>query len=545
MQGIGKVFHPSTSESIRTAIEKKLNSASSPWDRLPLLIQLTRCKNDPDYTYRYAVEAFNTAKELDDKFWTALSLRALSMYFLRTSQQLEAVRSLKEASSIFGRLNDSVNKAETDRILAQTLIMRRDYDTAMKLLFNIVPIFKTLSDPENLALTYSSIGEVYRIAGDHSKAIRYYHRALSIAIASDIVIVLGALYLHLAASYRGLGDTANYRRYTVKSLIASRNVNNLAGIAVAIGNLANSYIDQQMFTSAENYVRHSGKLYRKLGYKPHEATSWGRLGRIYEHKGELQKAFRCHKRGIALALKGDDKLLLGTLYESLGGFCMTTGRLAEGIKYLKKGVSLIDETGDRFHRHRAYMLLAQAYERTGETASALQYYKESNRIKEEYINNQKLLQASRAEISLQLRSLKNKLRKEESKNNNLQKRREEQEAKLVSLTLSLIQEEEKNRRTINCSIENKKQTSLGNWEIFARQFHKVYDTFYFKLIRDYPALTQMELKVCSLIRIGLSSKEISALLCISVRTVDRHREEIRKRLGLPPRFSLHTFIADL
>jgi len=45
-------------------------------------------------------------------------------------------------------------------------------------------------------------------------------------------------------------------------------------------------------------------------------------------------------------------------------------------------------------------------------------------------------------------------------------------------------------------------------------------------------LTQREREVCSLVKNGLTSKEIAKLMDISCRTVDRHRENIRRKFGI-------------
>lgn len=45
-------------------------------------------------------------------------------------------------------------------------------------------------------------------------------------------------------------------------------------------------------------------------------------------------------------------------------------------------------------------------------------------------------------------------------------------------------------------------------------------------------LTSKELRVADLICMDFSSKEIAAIMCISVRTVETHRDNIRRKLGL-------------
>lgn len=56
--------------------------------------------------------------------------------------------------------------------------------------------------------------------------------------------------------------------------------------------------------------------------------------------------------------------------------------------------------------------------------------------------------------------------------------------------------------------------------------------FVSNLSRDAAALTPTELRVSTLIRRGLSAKEIAAVESISVQTVSTHRRSIRRKLGI-------------
>ena len=49
------------------------------------------------------------------------------------------------------------------------------------------------------------------------------------------------------------------------------------------------------------------------------------------------------------------------------------------------------------------------------------------------------------------------------------------------------------------------------------------------------SLTSRESEICDLIRSGLSSKQISEALSLSLATVQKHREHIRRKLGLTGR----------
>jgi DNA-binding CsgD family transcriptional regulator len=70
-------------------------------------------------------------------------------------------------------------------------------------------------------------------------------------------------------------------------------------------------------------------------------------------------------------------------------------------------------------------------------------------------------------------------------------------------------------------------------EEFNVRFKGVYESFYIKLQEIAPELTPSELNICALIRLNLSSKEISTLTNRTVGTVENIRISIRKKLDLP------------
>lgn len=73
------------------------------------------------------------------------------------------------------------------------------------------------------------------------------------------------------------------------------------------------------------------------------------------------------------------------------------------------------------------------------------------------------------------------------------------------------------------------------YEHIRRNLHQIADPTLQKVQSTSSKLTPKELQVCSMIRQGLTVKEIAQLLHLSPRTVDKHRENIRKKLGITDR----------
>ena len=70
-------------------------------------------------------------------------------------------------------------------------------------------------------------------------------------------------------------------------------------------------------------------------------------------------------------------------------------------------------------------------------------------------------------------------------------------------------------------------------------------TFGEKLSEKRIKLTHRQLEICNLIRNGFSNKEISSLLHISERTTEKHRANIRKKLGIKKDYNLLFFLKAL
>lgn len=97
-------------------------------------------------------------------------------------------------------------------------------------------------------------------------------------------------------------------------------------------------------------------------------------------------------------------------------------------------------------------------------------------------------------------------------------------------TIDLIRNLEKN-------IDN----SLFN--TFDTHFSHIHEKFYDNLKNIVPDISPAELRVCALLRMNLSSKEIAALINISPGSVDVMRTKIRKKLGLSdPKINLTSYL---
>ena len=165
-----------------------------------------------------------------------------------------------------------------------------------------------------------------------------------------------------------------------------------------------------------------------------------------------------------------------------------------------------------------------------------------------------------------------------SRNRRMKLERREQEAKrqsesikreldfknreLVSYTVNFVQ---KNQlfEDLNTSIAEIKKTSsdtdrktlIGmeriikkhlqidrDWEDFKVRFENLHSGFFDHLLKDNPALTSNDLRLCALTKMNFSIKEISDMMGISAESVKTARYRLKKKLSLPSDSTINDYL---
>ncbi|MGN1245479.1 MAG: tetratricopeptide repeat protein [Muribaculaceae bacterium] len=80
---------------------------------------------------------------------------------------------------------------------------------------------------------------------------------------------------------------------------------------------------------------------------------------------------------------------------------------------------------------------------------------------------------------------------------------------------------------------------------FKVYFEQVHPNFFVCLRELHPQLTQIDIRLCAFLYLGLSTKEIAAITCKEVRSVETARLRLRKKLALAPGSDLSLYLHSL
>ena len=128
--------------------------------------------------------------------------------------------------------------------------------------------------------------------------------------------------------------------------------------------------------------------------------------------------------------------------------------------------------------------------------------------------------------------------------NNLLNRIKAACTEVLNSTLSISSESKKDLKKLN-TVTKENLRLEKDWEEFKTSFESVYENFFTILKERYPDLTSRELKLCAMVKLEKSMREIGDALGISEHSVKTARYRLRKKLNIQRSSNLKEFLNQL
>ena len=400
---------------------------------------------------------------------------------------------------------------------------------------------------------------------------------------------LGMIYNSLAGNFKDLDDMASAKSYYGKAKKAFDGRGDKRAVVMVYNNLGAIYRKVNLLDSALYVYGEARKLLITLNNSFLLAQNTLNMGNVYEQKGDLDQAETAFLRCLQLSESSKlqygvllSTLNLGNLYRLKKDFPRSKDWLNRALQ-LSNNMGLVREKGlvlerlswlarDTNNFEEAYAQSVQAAaiqdslasESVKKEVQALQEKFENENSENEVLslktkNQQATLGLLAAGIGIlllvtfilyvlyrQKRLLAQKLLAE-SEREVLSKAIQVKDMELTAQALQLLQIKkrmEESAEDADGTSEEKKERfpARESFDLLLQDFENRISTsnedFYQKLLRAYPELKPSELKLCSYLRLNLSTKELAEILNKSSRTIENTRFSIRKKMGLGPEDNL-------
>jgi tetratricopeptide (TPR) repeat protein len=369
----------------------------------------------------------------------------------------------------------------------------------------------------------------------------------------------------LGLLFNDLNDYPRAVEYLDRALSISEGIGDKELIAIATGNLGLAHANIPDFPLSLKYYECALSLSEEIGAR--RPAGYWMLG-IACVKSELGENAEAIDRLVRVVSYLRDELqtsemLAEAVYE-LGKVLVRQGKNIEGVARLEEAKLLAIESGEKNVELKIYKVLAETYATTGEVVKALGQFQKHYVLNEQIYTGEakKRIEAFNIKVAIANKERDAKLARQDAeiqqlRADNLQQQVAMQASamaaqadlldKFRSQVVQVFQEMGEPLtalKKIKEKLHELPQQEIDFQKIEA-DFAQAHPEFRTRLIQKFPELTDTEIRVCMLLKLGLKTIDAARLMSISERTIDGHRNNLRKKLGLKPSDNLGKFLQSV
>lgn len=472
------------------------------------------------------------------------------------------------AGNLISKTGDSLKIATYFVNKANLLSHRGDYATAIGLYLQASEIYQNEKKLPELAQVYNNIGTENRNLKNFVKSIEYYNLAEEIFRKENDINNLSKINSNIGVSYAEMDSLNRAVEFYEKALLYAYKLNNPHRLAPLLLNTANIYEKKSDFKRASELFTKSLQLCKENNIAYGVLLNHANLGNLNNLMGNYSEALSHLDSALNYSqiMKLPKKESL--IYERYVRVFKNLKDYKSALYYQEKFQVLSDSLMNS-EKLRQIMELQEKYETAQKEAKITElvsknsqkklmifyilagtlviiiwgvwvYFKKRLAIKEnellteKSINLENSLSIKNKELFqkvmniAQLTEHNNQIIEELSK---ISKNKGSDQINLMSGEL----------KKLIAKLESESESS-AIWSEFELRFKELHNEFFKKLTEEFPTISPAELKIISLIRMNLSSKEISLILNRSISTIENTRNSIRKKLNVPTNENLTSFI---
>jgi hypothetical protein len=455
-------------------------------------------------------EALNLAEEYNFEPQKAMIYNNMGVIYYSRGELEKAEYYLLKAIDINKKSGVKKELFNNYNNLGGVYIKHKDYNRALEM--SLLAI-QQLDDGKDVYLYYSmqnNIATIYLLKNDPNLAISYLSNAKEHQIRYGFISDLVQTYASLSRAFEMIGMKDSARLYIEKSLLQTQAINN-------------KHIESQILQETAAFSERNGNI--KKAYEALKKVSQinDSISQIdnQQKMNDLERMYFADKK-----IRENELEIQNITLQKLASDRLWIISASVAILLVIVVLYLINYSKNKEKERKSEEVLLQRQAELYEKEKELQRQKELDL-------NDTIDKQNRELASYTLYLIKN--------NEFISDIKDE----LKQLLLELNPKDRHNREHIRELINKlNQQHSTDNWEEFSYYFEKVHPSFYHNLEKHYPDLTVKERRLCAFLKLGLSSKEISAITFKEVRSVESARNRLRKKLEISPEDNLTDFLQN-
>lgn len=540
--------------------------------------------------------ALHTLEQIGTPSEYANAQNLLGLILMNEGSYFSADSVYNQALISYSNANDNLGIAKVHHNLGVVAFYRNDLEESVSYYLQAVHEADKHGDIELSAQISNNLGLVFTTQKDYGRAILYLRKALDKYEKTNDLKGKAKTLSGIGTAYFNQAQYDSSFKFHNRALLIFEKIGNLPGRSESLNNLAEVLIEKKNFKEALTLLQLSDSLRNVSGDAYGLAITAKNFGKVYSGLGLYKLAENAFNDAYTKAsnlsadwLLAEVLLTRSLFFESQGDYkkalldWKARTVLNEEI-YSKERTQTIAELETRYKSEKSRADLALRdnqiiiLEKEGQKLEILViliicisllagvfafFIQYKNQLKH---RNNIAIAAKDLEIQKNQKELEEK-RRESAENELLISANQQAQIKselnfkkreLTQLALYINQQNEAleslrnelgslkpgDNKKLERDLEQRLNISKQR-EAFEMNVDLMNEDFYHQLSTRYPSLTENDKKLCAMIRLGLSSKEIASIVSISPKSVDMNRYRLRKKLELSADEDLSTFLTNL
>lgn len=514
-----------------------------------------REKTSPEEAYLTAAKALKLAKE-EDRLLQGEINQLLGKIFYDQGAFLQAMEYYHEADAIYVESNDTDRHAHNQLELAKVYYYLKQPSKSLELISQARGYFEKEQNNGALAEVYGQLGHMYEKAEEYDTAWYYEHKALKLHEQFGDSAGIARVYENLGSILEDREDYAAARGWFEQAAHYNTILKNEVALVGNLNNVGDSYRKMGVLDSAYFFTNRALEISKGLELRYQESSALRDLSKVFLDSGESKVAYQYLDESSQLYEElysqeaGKQVALLQTLYDlerknaEISDLenqqrierIKRVGIMAGGFSLLLIGGIVVSRQRLKIRKNQQLMKQEKELHRAELQNSELQ----ADQLKMELKHKQ--LQEKHLELELELgqKALASRMLQLIEKNKLLEDLREDIYELEDEVPVATQKKVKYIANQISYSFNHDKA-----WEDFRKSFEQIHSGFFDKLKKESSELTANDLRICALMRINLSSKDIASLLGISTDSLRVARYRLRKKLNIEQGDNLRKFILSV
>ena len=427
------------------------------------------------------------------------------------------------------------------------------YELAAGLCDAALPALRASGDEENLGECLSLQGAAYHRLGIFDLALTAMEECYKLDVESGDPERISSSLNNLAGTYLVLGDFEMAEKMILDAIEEEKKRESPDALSVRYGMAADVFNKQGRYADAEKYASEAYRLDTEAGQTVKAAIRLSQLAEIYLDAGKLNDASRCLGQAAPVFESAREIHSLSICRQQQGILASKRGDTQAAIRYLQQAAGLARETGNRLVERNVLKDLA-ALQRSVDPEAAIASFERFIALNDSITKQETTQQLNEFRIKYELSGKEAELEAGRQRLHN-QKRITALCLSLAVLFLMLsaaawylyrlrLRSEKIQRKADELKGRMIELGQTDNAMTLQERKEKLDDiTREMADLSPDIHLTPREVQVAKLCADGLFSKEIGDRMGISQRTVETHKNNIFRKLGINTTIELVRLVA--